>query len=183
MFLCMQYFQSRDLKYLPPITFLLYQILGFVEKEYRKRAKVQLYPSLPFLYPLIQCFSSVVRESCAGTSSEITVRVQSSHRLYRKTRPYQKLPHAMWLWRAHLREWNQQGIFGATEWMNMLASSYPPYFLHHARETSETCYQESLLAEKQHGSFKYLSYVLFFNRYMQVVSLVFGDGRTSVKCR
>lgn len=60
--------------------------------------------------------------------------------------------------------------------MNMLASSLPPYFVHHARETSKTRYQESLLAEKQHGSFKYLSYILLFNRYMQVVSLIFGDG-------
>lgn len=54
----------------------------------------------------------------------------------------------------------------------MLESSYYPYFLHHAGQTSQACYQESLPAENQHGSFKYLSYIWFSNRYVQVFFLL-----------
>lgn len=92
MFLCMQYFQSRDLKYLPPITFLSHRIIGICWKRVQKKSKGSTlsFTSLP-LPTHTECFSSVVRESCAGTSSELTAWVQSSHRLYRKTRPYQKL--------------------------------------------------------------------------------------------
>lgn len=153
-----------------PSSYFVIGVLGSVVSSHPPR-KESGGSILPFAFlplpALAEQFSSAIRENCAGTSSEITFSVgfrvpTGFTKKYTPTRNY-----SMWLWRSHLREWNQRGFFWCQR-MSMLESSYSPYFLHHARQTSETCYQDSLLAENQHGSFKYLSYILFSNRYMQV---------------
>lgn len=133
--------------------------------HHRKRVEGSILPfaSLPLPTPA-ERFLSTVTENCAGTSSEITLVWDSEfpQALQKDTLLPETTPYGC-------------GDFLVSKDEHVGGFVLP--FLHHARQTSETCYRESLLTENQHGSFKYLSYILFSNRYMHVFfSLYFRDG-------
>lgn len=174
----MWHFRLRDLKMAPTVTFLSHWSVGICcfLSDHWKGAKVQLY-SFPFLCPLLQSVSYLQTELCRNNLWDNSVCLRVHTGSIKRYAPFGNCP--VWLWWAHLKESNQWGILSLKGWACWRTQILLIFFIMSGRLLGHATKR---LAEKQHRSFKYLSYMLFFNRYMQVV-LVFEDGWSSVKCR
>ena len=173
----MWHLRLRDLKMAPTVTFLSHWSVGICcfLSDHWKGAKVQLY-SFPFLCPLLQSVSYPQTELCRNNlwDNSVCLRVHTGSI---KRCSFRKLPSVTVVSSSEGKQpVRNLSLKGWACWRTQILLIF---FIMSGRLLGHATKR---LAEKQHRSFKYLSYMLFFNRYMQVV-LVFEDGWSSVKCR